>query len=223
MMSERYTFTVEVYTGSLVFSGSYDLPLYRRVSDALNSRMHRFVTLRDAAVAPLWRTQQAQRVPQLLVDWSSALLVATVAEPEPPPGFQPPTQARDTQPMMFFTSAFALRADFFKRTDLELVTMLSELTDDFLPLSNVTIYPLQGGAPVSHAFVCLNRLHIQGLYAVGAKIDKAPLPAAQLDGPFRPVAPPPPLAPPPPVLLPEQPAEELPAPEPGEPEVGQRS
>jgi hypothetical protein len=213
-MSDTYTFSVEIYTAALVFSGSYDLPLYRRVSDALNSRLHRFVTLRDAAVAPLWRPQQAQRVPQLLVDWSAALLVATVAEPEPPTGFQAPATPRDTQPMMFFTSAFALRADFYKRSDLELVTLLSELDDDFLPLRNVTIYPLQGGAAASHGFVCLNRHQIQGLYAVGAQIARAPLPAAQPDAPPRPAVPPPPLAPPPPVPAPEPPPDEAPSPEP---------
>lgn len=176
-MSEHYTFTVEVYTDALVVTGSYDLPLYRRVSDALNSGLHRFITLRDASVAPLWRPQQAQRVPQILVDWSGALLVATIAEPPPPPDFHVPTLPRDTQPMMFFTSVFALRADFFKRTDMELVVMLSEMTDEFVPLSSVTIYPLQGGSPFGRDFVCLSRRRVQALYAIGAEIAHAPLPA----------------------------------------------
>jgi len=34
-MSAHYTFTVEVYTDALVITGSYDLPLYRRVSDEI--------------------------------------------------------------------------------------------------------------------------------------------------------------------------------------------
>lgn len=202
-MSESYTFTIEVYTDALLISGSYDLPLYRRVSDAINSRLHRFITLRDATLAPLWRPQQSQRVPQLLVDWSAALLVATIAEPPPPPGFQAPAPPRDTQPMMFFTPAFAMRADFYKRTDMELVSTLGELSDDFLPLTSVTIYPLQGGAAVSRDFVCLNRLRIQALYAVGSQIAHAPLPSAQLDAPAAPAVPPPPIAPPPPVPIPE--------------------
>lgn len=211
-MTDSYSFTIEVYTGALQISGSYDLPLYRRVSDAINSRLHRFVTLRDAAVAPLWKAQQGQRVPQLLVDWSAALLVATIAEPPPPPGFQAPAPLRDTQPVMFFTPAFALRADFYKRTDMELVAMLGDSSDDFIPLSNVTIYPLQGGAPISRDFVCLNRLQIQALYAVGAQLSHAPLPSAQLDAPVRPAAPPP-------APLPGEPAPGEPAPEPapGEP------
>lgn len=198
-MSDTYTFTVEVYTDALLITGSYDLPLYRRVSDALNSRMHRFVTLRDASIAPLGKPQQSQQVPQLLVDWSGALLVATVAEPEPPADFLSSASPRDTQPMMFFAPPFALRADFYKRTDMELLSMLSEMTDDFLALSNVTIYPLQGGAPQIRSFVCMNRLHIQALYAVGAQIAHAPLPAAALEL----AAPLPVLPPPPPAPLPE--------------------
>lgn len=175
-MSDSYTFTIEVYTAALLVSGSYELPLYRRVSDALNSRLHRYIALRDASVAPLGKPQQAQRVPQILVDWSDALLVATISEPEPPPDFHVPAPPRATRPMMFFTSAFALRADFYKRTDMELVEMLGEMTDDFISLRNVTIFPLQGGSPVSHDFVCLNRHAIQALYAVGSQIANAPLP-----------------------------------------------
>lgn len=199
-MSEQYTFTVEVYTDALVVTGSYDLPLYRRVSDALNSGLHRFITLRDASVAPLRRPQQAQRVPQILVDWSGSLLVATIAEPPPPPDFHAPNPPRDTQPMMFFTSQFALRADFFKRTDVELIVMLSEMTDEFVPLSAVTIYPMQGGAPFNREFVCLNRRRVQALYAIGAEIAHAPLPAPNPEAfapPVVPTAPPPAEAEPP--------------------------
>ncbi|WP_174714078.1 hypothetical protein [Candidatus Viridilinea mediisalina] len=177
-MNERYTFTIEVYTSAMVFTGSYDLPLYRRVSDALNSRLHRFIALRDASIAPLGRPQHAQRVPQILVDWSDALLVATMAEPTPPPDFQMPTPPRDTQPMMFFTSTFALRADFFKRTDRQLIEMLDELNDDFIALSNVLIFPHAGGNPLNRDFVCLNQHHIQALYVLGAAIANAPVPAS---------------------------------------------
>lgn len=178
-MSERYTFTVEVYTDALVITGSYDLPLYRRVCDAVNNRLHRFVTLRDASVAPLWRPQQVERVPQLLVDWGSAFLIATLAEPSPPPDFHVPALPRDTQPTMFFTSIFALRADFFKRSDMELIVMLNEMTDDFVSLSGATIYPLHGGAPFNRGFVCLNRHRIQVLYAVGASVAHAQPPSSE--------------------------------------------
>ena len=34
-MSELYTHRIEIYTASLVISGAYDLPIYRRVSDAI--------------------------------------------------------------------------------------------------------------------------------------------------------------------------------------------
>lgn len=206
-MTDTFAFTIEVYTDGLLIAGSYSLPLYRRVSDALNSRLHRYITLYDASVAPLWKPQQVQRVPQLLVDWGSALLVATIAEPPPPPGFIAPAPPRDTQPMMFFTPAFALRADFYKRTDMELSAMLSEATDDFIPLSNVSIYPLLGGPALSRAFVCLNRAHIHALYAVGAQIASLQLP------PPPPVATAPPPAPPAePEPEPAGPAAELPDP-----------
>jgi hypothetical protein len=190
-MSDTFTFKIEVLTEALFISGSYDLPLYRRVSDAINSRLHRFVTLRDASVAPIWKAQQSQRVPQLLVDLSSALLVAVIDEPAPPPGFVAPAPPRDTQPMMFFTAAFAMRADFYKRTDMELIAMLGELTDDFIPLSNVAIYPLQGGAALARDFVCLSRAHIQALYAVGAPISNAPVPARDPEPAAEPAAEPP--------------------------------
>lgn len=201
-MSEAtaFTFTIEVYTAALQVTGSYELPLYRRVSDALNSRLHRYIALRDATVGPLGKPQHAQRVPQILVDWSDALLVATVSEPPPPPGFQTLAPPRDTQPMMFFTSAFALRADFYKRTDMELVEMLGEMTDDFISLRNVTIFPLQGGGPVSRAFVCLNRHRVQALYAVGAQIANAPVPSSLDPAP----APAPPIPPPPLVPIPDE-------------------
>ncbi len=178
-MSEAtvYTFTIEVFTAALQISGSYALPLYRRVSDALNSRLHRFIALHDATIGPIGRPQHAQRVPQVLVDWSDALLVATISEPSAPPGFQTPAPPRDTQPMMFFTAAFALRADFYKRTDMELVEMLSEMTDDFIPLSNVSLFPLQGGSPQTRRFVCLSRTCIQALFSVGSPAAPAPPPA----------------------------------------------
>jgi hypothetical protein len=185
-MSDVYSFAIEVYTDALLITGSYDLPLYRRVSDALNSRLHRFITLRDATVAPLARPQQSQPVPQLLVDVSSAQLVAVINEPIPPPGFVAPAPPRDTQPMMFFTSTFAMRADFHKRNDMELVSMLSELEDQFIPLSAVTIFPLLGGSPQNRAFVCLSRLHIQALYAVGSPISRAPVPALTPETPAQP-------------------------------------
>lgn len=205
-MSEAtaYTFTIEVYTAALQVTGSYELPLYRRVSDALNSRLHRYIALRDATVGPLGRPQHAQRVPQILVDWSDALLVATLSEPPAPPGFQTPAPPRDTQPMMFFTAAFALRADFYKRTDMELVEMLGEMTDDFISLSNVTVFPLQGGAPIPRAFVCLNRHRVQALYAVGAQILNAPVPASLDPAP----APAPFVTPAPPVPIPDEAAPE---------------
>jgi hypothetical protein len=164
----RYTFKVEIYTDGLLISGSFMLPFYRRVSDAINSRIRRFLSLSDATVAPLSRPQQVQRVPNLLVDWGNALLVAVLEEPEPPEGYQSPAPLRDVQPVMLFTPALAVRANFAKRPDMDLGTILDEMSDDFVALSGVQIFPLLGGAPVSRNFVCLSRAHIHALYAVAA-------------------------------------------------------
>lgn len=68
-MNDGFTFTVEIFTPTLLCTGSYTLPMYRRVSDALNNRLSRFVNLHDVSIAPLWRPQQAQRVQHALVAW----------------------------------------------------------------------------------------------------------------------------------------------------------
>lgn len=163
-----YTFHIEVYTNGLLINGRYDLPLYRRVSGALNSGIYRYITLYDATIAPLHQPQHAKRVPQMLVDWSSALLVAVLEEPSPPPDFQTEEPARrDSQPMMFFTPAFALRANFYKRPDLDLAETLQRMNEDFIPVSAVQIFPLHGGQPVTREFACLSRGNIQAMYAIG--------------------------------------------------------
>ncbi|MCG8347591.1 MAG: hypothetical protein MI924_07395 [Chloroflexales bacterium] len=188
--STLYTFRIEVYTSGLLISGSYDLPLYRRVSDALNSGMHRYITLRDATLASQSHPQQVQRIPQLLVDWGNALLVATLEEPSPPPDYEPTTPvSRDIQQMMFFTSHFALRAYFHKRPNLDLAATLEELTDDFIPLSDVQVFSLSGGLSVTRQFACLNREHIQAMYALGAAATPSLVPAAQAPNPVRDDAP----------------------------------
>ncbi|NJM08343.1 hypothetical protein HC891_22435 [Candidatus Gracilibacteria bacterium] len=217
MNTPNYNFTIAVFTEALVITGSYSLPLYRRVSGALNSRLHRYLTLSDATVAPLARPQQLQRVPQILVDWGESLLVATLDEPDPPPDFVAPIVPREAQPMMFFTVAFALRGDFARRPDRDLSAVIDEMTDDFIPITNAQIFPLAGGTTISHHFVCVNRHRIQALYAVGAPTSATPLgegeaagaplvPSARLAPPVVPTAP---LIPPvtPPVPIPVEPSE----------------
>ncbi len=175
----QFTFKVEVYTEGLLITGSYDLPMYRRVSDTLNSGMYRYVTLRDATIAPLNRPQQGQHVESLLIDWSTALLVATLAEPAPPPGFAEETAPRDLQPMMFFTSHFALRGNFFHRPDMDLADSMQRQTDDFIPLSAVQIFPIQGGQNLNRSFACLRRDRVEALYAIGTTV-KPVVPAARM-------------------------------------------
>jgi hypothetical protein len=193
----QFTFKVEVYTTGLLITGSYDLPMYRRVSDTLNSGMYRYVTLRDATIAPLHRPQQGQHVESLLVDWATALLVATLDEPAPPPGFTDDAAPRDLQPMMFFTSHFALRGNFFYRPDMDLAEAMQRLTDDFIPLSAVQIFPIQGGSSLTRSFACLRRDRCEALYPIGMTV-KPVVPAAQMPAEATPRGeprPPAPLAP----------------------------
>ena len=168
-MSDIYTHRIEIYTSSLTIAGSYDLSIYRRVSDAVNGEQRRFLPLRDAAIAPLERAGQAQLVPHLLVDREDAVLVATVEEAVPPPGYPREEQLRGVVPVaaMLFTEAFVVRGTFHKRPDLTLVEMLERVTDDFIPLSDVQIFPLLGGSPpVSRNFAALARSRIVALYQI---------------------------------------------------------
>ncbi|MEM8531665.1 MAG: hypothetical protein AAGF95_12535 [Chloroflexota bacterium] len=166
-MSTQYTHQVEVYTTSLVVSGAYDLPIYRPVSDAFNGEQRRYIPLRDATVAPLERSQQSQRVPHLFVDRSEALLVTTLEEATPPDNYVPEEQIRGIVPVvvMFFTTAFVVRATFRKRPDLSLVEALERIVDDFVPLHDVQIFPLLSSfPPLTRATAALARNRVVALY-----------------------------------------------------------
>ncbi|HWQ13433.1 MAG TPA: hypothetical protein VNL77_11560 [Roseiflexaceae bacterium] len=166
-MSEAFTHHIEVYTTSLVIAGAYDLPLYRRVSDAINGEQRRYIPLRAATIAPLARQQQPQSVPELLVDRAEALLVATLAEAAPPPDYPREEQIRGVAPVtaMFFTEAFVVRGTFYRRPNHSLIQALEWTTDDFLPLRHVQLYPLNGSfAPLTRDFAALARARIVALY-----------------------------------------------------------
>ena len=167
-MTDIYTHHIEIYTSSLVIAGSYDLTIYRRVSDAINGEQRRFVPLREATIAPLERIQQAQHVPHLLVDREDAVLVATVREAPPPTHYPREEQLRGVVPVgaMLFTDAFVVRGTFYKRPDLTLPEMLERVTDDFVPLSNVQVFPLLGGAARNHDFAALARSQIVALFQI---------------------------------------------------------
>lgn len=168
-MTDIFTHRIEIYTSSLVVAGSYELAIYRRVSDAINGEQRRYVPLSDASIAPLERVQQAQLVPHLLVDRQDAVLVATVEEAEPPPSYPRDEQMRGVVPVaaMLFTEAFVVRGTFHKRPDLTLPEMLERVTDDFVPLSNVQIFPLLGGSPtVVRPFAAIARQRIVALYQI---------------------------------------------------------
>jgi hypothetical protein len=166
-MSETFTHQIEIYTSSLLIAGAYDLPIYRRVSDAINGEQRRYIPLRAATIAPLTRAQQAQPVAHLLVDRHEALLVATLAEAAPPPDYAREEQLRGVVPLtaMFFTEAFVVRGTFHRRPNHSLIEALEWTTDDFLPLRHVQVYPLSGNAtPVTRDFAALARARIVALY-----------------------------------------------------------
>ena len=182
-MSDTYTYRIEVFTTGLLISGAYDMPIYRRISDALNGDLRRYLALRDATVAPLALPQQAQRVPELLVDRAEALLVTVIEEPLAPAEYYARDEldrsqvSRAAQAMLFFTAAFVLRGRFFKRPDVSLAEALERSTDDFLPMSNVQIYPLGGGAALNRSFACLSRNGISALCPVPGTGPMTPPPA----------------------------------------------
>jgi hypothetical protein len=176
-----FTHRIEIYTPTLVIAGAYDLALYRRASDAINGEQRRYLPLRDAALAPIGRALPAPAIPSLLVDRREALLVATIAEADPPPDYPREEQVRGVVPVtaMFFTAAFAVRGVFHRRPNLALIEALERATDDFLPLRNVQIYALNGGfAPLARDFAALARERIVALYQVADASALADAPAA---------------------------------------------
>jgi hypothetical protein len=170
-MSDIYTHRIEIYTASLLITGAYDLPIYRRASDAINGEQRRYIPLRDATIAPLERPQQVQRVPSLLVDRSEALLVATLAEAAPPQDYPREEQLRGVVPIitMLFTAGFVVRATLHTRPDMPLAEALERITDDFVPLNQVQVFPLVGGfPPLTRDFAALARSRIVALYRLDA-------------------------------------------------------
>lgn len=192
-MTTLYSHRVEVYTHALVISGWYDMTIYRRVSDALNGEQRRYIPLRDASVTPLELPSTTQRVPTLLVDRSEMVVVATLEEAAPPPGYDRDDIVHMRQPRsgMFFTNNLVVRATVHTRTDLELLEQLERLEEDFVRLSKVQIYPLRGGPSFSRDFAILKRVSIAALYVLGESPAVLPVPMPPLDAPEPP--PPPPL------------------------------
>lgn len=201
-MSELYIHQIEVYTASLVITGAYDLSIYRRVSDAINGEQRQYIPLRDATIAPLERAQQVQRVPYLLVAREEVLLVTTISEAPPPADYPREEQVRGVVAIaaMFFTPAFVVRATFHKRPDLTLPETLERITDDFVPLRNIQVFPLVAGfPPLNRDFAALARARIVALYQL-AEVPGTATPEPQVERDV-------PLVEPPPVEPPAQEAE----------------
>ncbi|HRC58999.1 MAG TPA: hypothetical protein PKU97_23915, partial [Kofleriaceae bacterium] len=99
------------------------------------------------------------------------------------PAYPREEQLRGVMPVtaMFFTEAFVVRGTLHRRPNQSLVEALEWITDDFLPLRHVQVYPLSGvGAPVLRDFAVLARTRIVALYQVAET--PAPTPGA-LDEP----------------------------------------
>jgi len=165
-----YTFRIEIYIGKLLISGNYDMQNYRRLSDALNSDFQRYFTLTNAIIAPIHRPQKAERVARLLVDHSKIVMVAPLREPDPPAGFAKEQfiTPRDIEPAMFFTSDFAIQGNYFKRPDLALDESLNQAVEDFLPVRQARVFPIDGGSSWVRDFVSLGRVHIEAAYAMAS-------------------------------------------------------
>jgi len=176
-----FTHRIEIYTASLLITGAYDLSIYRRVSDAINGEQRRYIPLRDATIAPLERSQQVQRVPSLLVDRGEALLVATLTEAAPPEDYPREEQLRGVAPIttMLFTAAFVVRATLHTRPNMPLAEALERITDDFVPLNHVQVFPMMGGfPPLTRDFAALARSRIVALYQLDVPAPIPPAPVA---------------------------------------------
>jgi len=161
-----FSFRIEVYTGSLLISGSYDMPIYRPLCNALNGDLQTYLVLRSAIVAPANRPQKAERVANLFVARSEIVMAATLKEPEPPPDHanQEPRAPLDVQQVMFFTQSFAVRANYAKRPDLTIAEVINGWNDDFISLQEANIYHFEGKPSSARASICLGRHHILAAY-----------------------------------------------------------
>lgn len=184
-MADFFSHRIEVFTASLVIGGSYDMAIYRRVSDALNGEQRRYLSLRDAVVTPLHKPQAAQQVPLMLVARSEMLVVATVEEAPPPVGYDRVDfmHSRAPMPAMFFTSALAVRGVAHVRPDLSVDEQLERIDDEFVSLSRVQIFPLGGGQPFERAFAALRRESIVALYPLSERLSVTPMPPLPADPP----------------------------------------
>jgi hypothetical protein len=166
-MGDIFTHRIEVFTADLVITGSYELALYRRMSDALNGEQRRYIPLLQATIGPLGQSAQLQRIPTLLFDRSEAIVVSALAEAQPPTNYPRDEQIRGMIPItaMFFTSAFAVRGTFYRRPNQDLTETLERMADDFLPLRRVQVFALHGAmAPVERDFAALACRRIVALY-----------------------------------------------------------
>ncbi|HMO56675.1 MAG TPA: hypothetical protein PKA05_10310 [Roseiflexaceae bacterium] len=166
-MTDAYTHRIEIFTASLHLVGDYDMPVYRRVSDAFNGEQRRYIPLRNGSIAPLQHTQQAQQVPLLLLDRTEALLIASIVEAPPPGDYARQEQIRGVVPItaMFFTETFVVRGTFHRRPNHTLIEAFERFDEDFLPLNNVQVYALNSAFhPIAREFAALARSRIVALY-----------------------------------------------------------
>lgn len=166
-VSDSYTHKIQILTNSLVITGHYELAIYQRFSNAINSEQRRFLPLHDATIAPLASPNHPQSVPSLLFDYREALLIIPLLEAPPPPNYPISEQIREVAPVqvMCFTNGWVLRATFVKRPNLTLLEALDREDDRFLPMNSAHIFPLSGPIPpISADFVAVARDRIAAIY-----------------------------------------------------------
>ncbi|NJP07079.1 MAG: hypothetical protein HC837_16395 [Chloroflexaceae bacterium] len=171
-----FTYRIEIYSGKLLLSGSYNITPYKRLSDAMNISLSSYMTLHDAIISPLNHPEQVQPVSHVMINRHEIPLIAALREPAPPADYTPPRLAGKLERvrMMFFTQEFVIQADLAKRPDRTVIEMLDGIEDLFVPITNAKIFPLLGGQPMARDFACLGRAHIQALYPLSASDDLRP-------------------------------------------------
>lgn len=173
MQPTIYIYRVEIYTPSLLMSGSLEVAPYRRMSDILNDSMSPYLVLKDAIISPISHPEQVQPVSHMFIDRQQIPIMTALREPAPPKDYTAPSTAGrfEVQQMMFFTDSFVIRGNYYKRPDMTLQKSIENIVGMFVPVRSVNIFPISGGARIVREFACLGRAYIQALYPSSASDD----------------------------------------------------
>jgi hypothetical protein len=109
----------------------------------------------------------------MLIDHKHIPVLTSLREPQPPASYEQPSMASrfEIHQLMFFTTTFVIRGNYYKRPDMGLQQALETTPELFIPLRVVHLFPMTAGAPIVREFACVGRDHIQALYPVAASDD----------------------------------------------------